>query len=204
MPNMRIYFGAAAFMTCLWCGPAVSFADDAADNASGAPQTRMQMQPLTPPAFTPPIKLPPQATHSGYKLPRWVSLKYDRINGRKGPGSHFSHLWTFRRKGMPVIVINEMDNWRKIRDIEGGESWVRNVALSGQNMGVVTRYTPLLKKPSESAAPMAQLSPNVMVIIKSCAQDYCAVQIDPEVKKGKKKGRKGYAARRDIWGAEKL
>jgi len=175
-----------------------------ANESSDTPINKSQVQALTPAQFTPAIALSPQETHSGYKLPRWVSLKYDTINGRKGPGSHFPHLWTFRRKGMPVIVINEMDNWRKIRDIEGGESWVRNVALSGQNMGLITQLTPLLKKPKASAVPIAQLSPNVMLIIKSCADDYCAVQIEPEIKKGKKKGRKGYVARRNIWGAERF
>jgi len=197
MANIRLH----RFMLAL----AISgFGGSAMSHANDDPAAQAAIKPLSPAAFTPPITLSPQDTHSGYKLPRWVSLKYDRINGRKGPGSHFPHLWTFRRKGMPVIVINEMDNWRKVRDIEGGESWVRNVALSGQNMGLITRLTPLLKKPKSSTAPLAQLSPNVMLIIKSCEDDYCAVQIEPEIKKGKKKGRKGYVARRDIWGAERF
>jgi SH3-like domain-containing protein len=103
---------------------------------------------------------------------------------------------------MPVIVINEMDNWRKIRDIEGGESWVRSVALSGEDRGLVTTQTPLMKTNKPAARILAQLSPNVLIKLKSCGPEYCAVEIDPEVKKGKKKGRKGYVARRDIWGVD--
>ena len=105
---------------------------------------------------------------------------------------------------MPVIVVNEMDNWRKIRDIEGGESWVRSVALSGIETGVITKYTPLLKSSKPTARVLAQLNPNVLLKLKSCGVDYCAVEIDPEVKKGKKKGRQGYVARRDIWGTNKF
>jgi len=100
---------------------------------------------IAPAPFAPRLNLAPNETHSGLRLPRWVSLKYGDVNGRKGPGKTYPHLWTFQRKGMPVIVVNEMDHWRKIRDIEGGESWVRSVALSGYNTAIVTQKTPLRK-----------------------------------------------------------
>lgn len=196
MSTIRAFFFTSIVVMAGLAGPAQIAADD---NVIEAPP---MLDTLMPADFASHIKLSAQETHSGLKLPRWVSLKHNTINGRKGPGKHFAHLWTFRRKGMPVIVVNEMDNWRKIRDIEGGESWVRSVALSGQDTGLVIRYTPLLKKAKDASPVVAQLSPNVLLKLKSCSGAYCAVEIDPEIKKGNKKGRKGYVARRDIWGVE--
>ena len=131
---------------------------------------------LVPAPFKPSLKLSPENTHSGYSLPRWVSLKYDTVNGRKGPGRHYPHLWTFQRKGMPVIVVNEMDHWRQIRDIEGGESWVRNVALSGHKTAIVTRTTDLRKSTKANTKILAQMSAHLLVKVKSC---HCLLYTSP-------------------------
>ena len=103
---------------------------------------------------------------------------------------------------MPVIVINEMDHWRKIRDIEGGESWVRSVALSGQSMAVVAHQTALRKSAKDTSRALATLEPNVLMKVSECEPTYCRVEIVPEVDKGKQKGPKGYVLRTDIWGVE--
>lgn len=175
--------------------PAANAEDDAVPYNSST-------QNVTPPPFTPRLTLNADETHSGLKLPRWVSLKYGTVNGRKGPGKNFPHLWTFQRKSMPVIVINEMDHWRKIRDIEGGESWVRSVALSGEKTAIVMQSTPLLKSKKHTSRALAQLDPNVLLKISECGEIYCTVEIDLEVSKGKKKGPKGYVRRGDLWGIQ--
>ena len=164
----------------------------------------ISVETITPIPFSPHLSLEPSETHSGLRLPRWVSLKYDKVNGRKGPGKNYPHLWTFARKGAPVIVVNEMDHWRKIRDIEGGESWVRSVALSGQSMAIVTRKTPLLKSKKANSRRLAELEPNVLLNIEDCDQDFCRVEIDLETPKGKKSGPKGYVRLIDIWGRQKF
>ena len=168
------------------------------------PNSTQRIKKIEPVPFAPRLTLANNQTHSGLTLPRWVSLKYGQVNGRKGPGKNYEHLWTFQRKGMPVIVINEMDHWRKIRDIEGGESWVRSVALSGTSTAVVSRRTSLLKSPKATARALATLEPNLLMKIDECSDYYCRVEIVPEVDKGKQKGPKGYVVRTDIWGVQKF
>ena len=178
---------------------AMAQADDLADDS---PRPATQTSKLTPAPFNPRLNLHSGETHSGLALPRWVSLKHGQINGRKGPGKTYPHLWTFQRKGMPVIVVNEMDHWRQIRDVEGGESWVRNVALSGLSTAVVSRQTALRKSAKDTSRALATLEPNVLMKVSECAQTYCRVEIVPETDKGKQKGPKGYVLRADIWGVE--
>ena len=190
----------------LLTGVIASFATNVAANDSVLPlePAHAQTQALAPAPFQPSLILNPSQTHSGYTLPRWVSLKYNTVNGRKGPGKHFPHLWTFQRKGTPVIVINEMDHWRQIRDIEGGESWVRNVALTGHKTAVVTRSTHLLKSTKPKSKILATLTPNLLVNIESCKDHYCFVEVDLEDNKSKKKGPSGYISREDLWGVGKF
>ena len=42
---------------------------------------------------------------SGLPLPRFVSLKSDRVQVRQGPGTDHKILWVFNRVGLPVEVI---------------------------------------------------------------------------------------------------
>src|SRR5258705_11533659 len=75
--------------------------------------------------------LPEQQTGntSGLPLPRFVSLESDRVNLRSGPGTEYPTSWVFRRAGIPVEVIKEVDAGRQVRDGEGANRWVLNTML---------------------------------------------------------------------------
>ena len=49
-------------------------------------------------------------------VPRFVSLKSDKVNVRRGPSTDQAIVWVFSRAGLPVEVISESDNWRRVRD----------------------------------------------------------------------------------------
>ncbi len=64
-------------------------------------------------------------------MPRYASLKTDRVNLREGPSKDHRTLWVFQRAGLPVEIIGEFETWRRIRDSEGTEGWVLHSLLSG-------------------------------------------------------------------------
>ncbi len=72
---------------------------------------------------------------SGLPLPRFVSLKPGRVNLRVGPGRDYAVTWLFLKSGLPVEIVQEYDNWRRIRDSEGTEGWVYQSLLSGKRTG---------------------------------------------------------------------
>jgi SH3-like domain-containing protein len=61
---------------------------------------------------------------SGLPVPRFVSLKADRVNVRSGPNTDQDVRWVYTRAGMPVEIIAEFENWRRIRDWQGADGWV--------------------------------------------------------------------------------
>jgi SH3-like domain-containing protein len=120
---------------------------------------------------------------TGLPLPRFVSLKSDRVNLREGPSKEHRTTWVFQRAGLPVEVTAEFETWRRIRDSEGAEGWVLHSLLSGRRTALVAPWMrsgllPLRRKPEEDAQPTAQLQPGVLATIRSCDGGWCRLSGD--------------------------
>ncbi len=110
-------------------------------------------------------------------LPRFVSLKSDRVNLHEGPSKEHRTLWVYKRAGLPVEITAEFEIWRKIRDSEGVEGWVLHSLLSGRRTALVAPWKkePLLLTASDHATPVAKLSPGVIATLRRCDGDWCRV-----------------------------
>jgi SH3-like domain-containing protein len=78
-----------------------------------------------------------QRKGSGLPIPRFASLKSDEVNVRTGPGPRYPVDWVFKRKGMPVEIVAEYENWRKIRDFQGASGWVYQGLLTGKRSFII-------------------------------------------------------------------
>ncbi|HWT52310.1 MAG TPA: SH3 domain-containing protein, partial [Caulobacter sp.] len=74
----------------------------------------------------------PKITPSGLDVPRYVSLKYAEVNARNGPDEAHQLLWIYHAKGLPVQVVAETREWRRICDPEGGLAWVHKRTTDGR------------------------------------------------------------------------
>jgi hypothetical protein len=74
---------------------------------------------------------------SGLPIPRFVSLKAEKVNVRRGPSSDHPVAWVFQRKGLPVEIVAEFENWRRVRDSDGEEGWILQNMLSGKRTAVI-------------------------------------------------------------------
>ncbi|MGD0531254.1 MAG: SH3 domain-containing protein [Methyloceanibacter sp.] len=117
-------------------------------------------------------------------VPRFVSLKSDQVNVRKGPSTDQAIVWVFARAGLPVEVIAESDNWRRVRDSEGADGWVFHSLLSGRRTVLIAPWSkdhesvPLYGRKSTGAQPVAELEPGVLGNVLSCDGDWCELSID--------------------------
>ena len=116
---------------------------------------------------------------SGLQVPRFVSLKSNRVNVRKGPSTEYAIAWVFSRAGLPVEVVAEFENWRQIRDSEGSEGWVFHALLSGRRTALVMSWVKahetitLYDDPSASANIVARLEPSVLGSVRECDSNWC-------------------------------
>jgi len=136
------------------------------------------------------------ATTSGLPIPRFVSLKSDRVNVRGGPDKDHDVAWIYTRVGWPVEITAEFENWRRIRDSDGTEGWVYHSLLSGKRMAAVqlkskTDLAPLYAAPDAKSAVTAQLQFGVLGAIKRCTGTWCQLSGD---------GFDGWIEQNRLWG----
>lgn len=120
---------------------------------------------------------------SGLPLPRFVTLKAARVNMRVGPDRHkYPVLWSYQRQGLPVEIVQEYDNWRRIRDVDGALGWVNAAMLSGKRAALLapkqqSGLVPLYAKADKSSAVVIKAEPGVIGAVKSCDGQWCLLDI---------------------------
>jgi SH3-like domain-containing protein len=117
---------------------------------------------------------------AGLPVPRFVSLKADRVNVRAGPTKDHDVTWVYTRAGLPVEITAEFENWRRIRDWEGSEGWVYHSLLSGRRTAVVIPkakddLVPILARPEPESDVSAKLESGVLGTVKSCTGSWCHI-----------------------------
>src|SRR5690606_10601902 len=112
-------------------------------------------------------------TPSGFVVPRYVTLRYDEVNARSGPSEEHRTLWTYHAKGLPVQIIAETKDWRRICDPEGGLSWVRSRLLDGRRsiMRVKAGALTLNARPADVAKAVAVLPTRSIAPLEKCNDD---------------------------------
>jgi SH3-like domain-containing protein len=133
---------------------------------------------------------------SGLPVPRFVSLKPDRVNVRGGPTRDHDVTFVYTRAGLPVEITAESDNWRRIRDWEGSEGWVYHSLLSGRRTAVVTpkdkkELVPLYDRGESDGTVVAQLQAGVLASVKRCTGTWCRIS---------GAGFDGWAVQEQLWG----
>ena len=148
---------------------------------------------------------PSQAQTSGLALPRFVSLKSDKVYIRQGPGTDHKVLWVYRRAGLPVEVLQEFEVWRQVRDAEGSLGWVLQTLISGRRTALVLPWeqkaaeskaaaipqTALLADEKDNARPIAYIEAGVIANVRSCSGKWCHVSVGDF---------RGYIQQKKLWG----
>ncbi|ODS00225.1 hypothetical protein AUC68_01810 [Methyloceanibacter methanicus] len=138
---------------------------------------------------------------SGLRVPRFVSLKSNKVNVRRGPSTDQAIVWVFSRAGLPVEVIAEFENWRRVRDSEGADGWVFHSLLSGRRTVLVSPWSkagqgapvsiPLHERRSAGSGVVAQLQPGVIGDLVACDGQWCELSVGSY---------SGYVQQQKLWG----
>lgn len=112
-------------------------------------------------------------------LPRFVSLKTDKGNARRGPGLTHRIDWVFTRAGMPLKITAEHENWRRIEDAEGAGGWVHYSLLSGtRSVLVAVDMAEFRARPEPDADVVMQAEAGAIGRILQCAPGWCRISFD--------------------------
>lgn len=134
-------------------------------------------------------------TPSRQPVPRWLSLKSDEVRAREGPGLDYRIMWEYQTSGLPVQVIAETTEWRKICDPEGAVAWVHRSVVSSRRslFNASAEEIPIHSSRSATSSVRARLSPRSLVSMDECEDGWCEVRI---------RRMRGWVQQRAVFGAQ--
>lgn len=134
-------------------------------------------------------------TPSGLPVPRYVSLKFDKVNARSGPGDDHRLLWIYRVRGLPMQVVAETAEWRRVCDPEGQLVWVHKRTTDGRRTVINMNSAPaaLRRRPKDSSRVVAYLNVRAIASLVRCDENHwCRVRADDV---------SGWTKAGELWGA---
>ena len=139
------------------------------------------------------LTLAATASAQDKKPPYWASIASGEAMMRTGPGRNYPGIWLYKRRDLPIRVIQVYPNWRKIEDPDGEQGWMLVTLLSDRRTGIVKPGEPreIRAKPEANAPVRYRVEHGVVGRIEKCSGGFCRFEI------GK---RTGYIAAADLWG----
>ena len=122
----------------------------------------------------------------------FLSLKKNEVNLRQGPSLEYPIKLIYKKKYLPVIILDKSGPFRKIRDFENNTGWIHIALLSKKKTAInIKNNTTLYKKSTIYSKPIAKLESGRLVLIKKCKVKWCKISSG---------GYKGWILKNALWG----
>ena len=106
----------------------------------------------------------------------FLSLKKDEVNLRQGPSFEYPIKLIYKKKYLPVIILDKSGPWKRIKDFENNTGWIHTVLLSKKKSAInIKNNSVLYKKPTIFSKPIAKLEIGRLVLIKKCKVKWCKI-----------------------------
>jgi SH3-like domain-containing protein len=139
------------------------------------------------------LALATTASAQDKRPPYWASIASGEAMMRTGPGRNYPGIWLYKRRDLPVRVVQTYPNWRKIQDPDGQQGWMLVTLLSDRRTAIVKPGTvrDIRTKPEANAPVRYRAEPGVVGRIEKCNGAWCQIEV------GK---RQGWIVQGEIWG----
>ena len=122
----------------------------------------------------------------------FLSLKKDEVNLRQGPSFEYPIKFVYKKKYLPVEILDESETWKKIKDFENNSGWIHTSQLSKKKTAICIKNNSVLyKKPTIFSKPIAKLEIGRLVLIKKCKERWCKITSG---------GFDGWVYKNSLWG----
>ena len=122
----------------------------------------------------------------------FLSLKNNKVNLRQGPSFEYPIKLIYKKKYLPVIILDKLETWRKISDFESNSGWIHISQLSRKKSAInIKKNSILYKKSTIYSKPIAKLEIGRLVLIKKCKEEWCKITSG---------GFSGWIFKNSLWG----
>ena len=122
----------------------------------------------------------------------FLTLRYDKVNLRQGPSHEYPVKIFYKKKFLPVLIQDQSDNFRKIRDHENNSGWIHISQLS-KKKAAITKDDDLILFSNSTiySNPIAILKKGRLVRVNKCKDEWCKIYTGEL---------KGWLQKKSLWG----
>ena len=126
---------------------------------------------------------------------KFLSLKNNEVNLRQGPSFEYPIKLTYKKKYLPIMILDKSETWRQIKDFENNSGWIHISQLSKKKSAINKKNNSILyKKPTVYSKPIAKIESGRLILIKKCKLKWCKVSSG---------GYSGWIIKNYLWGKTK-
>ena len=95
---------------------------------------------------------------------------------RQGPSFEHPIKFIYKKKYLPLEIIDKFETWRKIKDFQNNSGWIHISQLSKKKSAInIKKGSIFYKKPTIFSEPIAKLENGRLVLIKKCKVKWCKI-----------------------------
>ena len=121
----------------------------------------------------------------------YLTLKYNKVNARYGPGRDYPVKYVYNKKNLPVKIIDKKENFRKIIDFKKNSGWIHISQLKKNKSFILLEDQILFSKPTKHSKPLFKIAKGRLLIVKKCKKKWCRVKTENFL---------GWVKTNEIWG----
>jgi len=122
----------------------------------------------------------------------FLSLKNNKVNLRQGPSFEYPIKFIYKKKFLPIEVLDKSETWIKIKDFENNSGWIHISQISKKKSAINKKNNSVIyKKPTIFSKPVAKLEIGRLVLIKRCKLKWCKITSG---------GFSGWVYKNSLWG----
>ena len=103
-------------------------------------------------------------------------LKNNKVNVRYGPSFDYPIKYIYKKKQLPVQLIDKKENFRRIIDHKQNSGWIHWTQLTKSKSLITTSRKILFKNPTKYSEPLARLDTGRLLLIQKCEKNWCSVK----------------------------
>ena len=122
----------------------------------------------------------------------FLTLRYNKVNLRQGPSREYPIKIFYKKKFLPVLIQDQSENFRKIRDHENNSGWIHISQLSKKKAAIVIEDKLIVfNNPTIYSKPKVILNKGRLCLITKCKNQWCKIKVDKY---------RGWVKKESLWG----
>ena len=108
----------------------------------------------------------------------FLMLKNSKVNVRYGPSLEYPIKFVYKKKFLPIKVIDKKENFRRIIDHKKNSGWIHIALLKKSNSLIVLEDKILFKRNTNFSKPIVKIEKGRLVFIEKCISEWCKIKTD--------------------------